>query len=36
MKDWPSWRFGVTCPEHALTVRRWDGVEWMRSLEASR
>jgi hypothetical protein len=34
MADWPSWRYGCTCPAHALVVRRWDGLLWIRSLTA--
>jgi hypothetical protein len=31
MADWPgNWR-GNVCPEHAAIVRRWDGLEWMRT-----
>jgi hypothetical protein len=32
MTDWPGWRYGCVCPEHALIVRRWDGLQWIRTL----
>ncbi len=32
MTDWPAWRYGCTCPPHALVVRGWEGLAWMRTL----
>lgn len=36
MQDWPAWRFGCVCAEHARIVRTWSGLQVIHTRRAAR